>query len=184
MDENKEKNNDNHIKVFLRLKPKEKSIQKNNEDNDIDCLKISTDNKSINLCLSKGKESQFIFDKIFDRIENQKNIFNEVALPLCSYVLDGYNSTFVLYGKKSTGKTYTLLGKSIQEIQKEFQENGNHEENNYYNEYLNNKGILVNCLEYIFNNIFLDSKYNHFHFLANLYLMLQKRQCNQRSVVS
>ena len=85
-------------------------------------------------------------------------------MPLCSYVLDGYNSTFVLYGKKSTGKTYTLLGKSIQEIQKEFQENGNHEENNYYNEYLNNKGILVNCLEYIFNNIFLDSKYNHFHF--------------------
>ena len=164
MDENEEKNNDDHIKIFLRLKPKDKKIQNNNDDTDMDCLKISSDNKSINLCLSKGNESQFIFDKIFDIIDNQKNIFNEVALPLCKNVLDGYNSTIVFYGKKSTGKTYTLLGKSIYEIQKEFQENGNHEVNNYYNEYLNNKGLLINVIEYIFNNILLNSKYNNFRF--------------------
>lgn len=164
MNENEEKNNDNHIKIFLRLKPKDKCIQNNKDDTDIDCLKISKDNKSINLCLSKGNESQFIFDKIFDIIDNQKNIFNEVALPLCTNVLDGYNSTIVFYGKKSTGKTYTLLGKSIYEIQKEFQENGNHEVNNYYNEYLNNKGVLINAMEYIFNNILLNSKYNNFSF--------------------
>ena len=164
MEENEEKNNDNHIKIFLRLKPKSKNIQNNNDDTDTDYLKISDDYKSINLCLSKGNETQFIFDKIFDQIDNQKNIFNEVALPLCSYALDGYNSTIVFYGKKSTGKTYTLLGKSIHEIQKEFQENGNYELNNCYNEYLNNKGILVNCLEYIFNNILLNAKYNHFRF--------------------
>ena len=164
MDENEEKNNDNHIKIFLRLKPKNKNTQNNNDDTDTDFLKISKDKKTINLYLSKGNESQFFFDKIFDRIDNQNNIFNDVALPLSSYVLDGYNSTIVFYGKKSTGKTYTLLGKSILEIQKEFQENGNHEVSNYYNEYLNNKGLLVNCLEYIFNNIALNSKYNHFHF--------------------
>ena len=73
----------------------------------------------------------------------------------------------ISYGKKGTGKTYTILGKSIHEIQKESQTNGN-ETNALYTEYLNNKGILNFCLEYIFNKIYLNECHSNYEYNIEL----------------
>ena len=157
MSENNENNDDNHIKIFLRIKK-----EKNDELNDLDYFKISNDNKNINITLPNENKLQYSFDKIFNKDKNQKNIFEDIGKPLCLSFMKGFNSTIISYGKKNSGKTYALLGKSIHDIQKEFQENGREINNYYYNKYLDNKGIIIFCLEYIFNSIILNTKNNDF----------------------
>ena len=147
---------DNYIRTFLRINKLNSNIQKNDNSNNI---KISNDNKCISLALSQEKETQFYFEQIFTEKESQKNIFDVIGKPLCYSVLEGFNSTIISYGKKNTGKTYTLLGKSIYNIQKQF-ENEEKDKNEIYYEFLNNRGILIFCLENIFNNLYLNNYYS------------------------
>ena len=81
--------------------------------------------------------------------------------------MKGINSTFISYGKKNTGKTYTIRGKSIYEIQKELSINGNETEGLYY-KYLDNRGLFNFCLENTFNNIYLKEEYKPFEFIIEL----------------
>ena len=157
-----ESNDDKYIKTFLRIKPRLK-----NYESEINYLKISENNRCISLSLSQDNESKFSFENIFKENENQSNIFNIIGKPLCCNVLEGINSTLISYGKKGTGKTYTILGKSIHEIKKESQTNGN-ETNALYTEYLNNKGIFNFCLEYIFNKIYLNESHSDYEYNIEL----------------
>ena len=157
-----ESNDDKYIKTFLRIKPRLK-----NYESEINYLKISENNRCISLSLSQDNESKFSFENIFKENESQSNIFNIIGKPLCCNVLEGINSTLISYGKKGTGKTYTILGKSIHEIQKESQLNGN-ETNVLYTEYLNNRGIFNFSLEYIFNKIYLNESHSDYEYNIEL----------------
>ena len=163
MSEN-DKTNDNYIKTFLRINP---INNMNHYINNSDYLHISNDNRNITLSLSQENKTEYHFDKIFYEEDNQKHLFEVIGKPLCCSVLEGYNSTIISYGKKNTGKTYTLLGKSIQDIQKEFQADNN-DMNTVYFKYLNNKGILTFCIEYIFNFLYLNPHNNNFIFNISL----------------
>ena len=158
MSDNNITKDNNYIKIFLRIKPLFK-----NDLGEANYLKISKDNQSLTVTLSPENESKFHFEKIFNENEKQLNIFQILGKPLCFSFLEGINSTFISYGKKGTGKTYSILGKSIHEIQKESLINGNENQGLYY-EYLNNRGILNYCLEYIFNNVYLDDNNKNFDF--------------------
>ena len=149
---------ENYIKTFLRIKP-----IYNNDQMETNYLKISENRKCLNLSISQENESKFHFEKIFNEKESQSNIFETIGKPLCCNILEVINSTFISYGKKDTGKTYTILGKSIHEIQKELLINGNSTEE-LYNKYLKNKGLYNLCLEYIFNSIYINEEYNIFEF--------------------
>ena len=161
-------NNDNNIKIFLRIKSKNKDEQNNDEYSNY--LDISNNNKSICLCLSQENKAIFNFDQIFNEKEKQYKIFEVIGKPLCDNILEGYNSTIIFYGKKSTGKTYTLLGKSINDIQNELKE-AQIDKNQIYSEYINNKGILIYCLEYIFNTLIANNKYDNFTFNISISLI-------------
>ena len=159
MSEETENHDDNYIKVYLRIKPKI-----NNDLNlESNYLKISEDKKSLNISLSPENETKINFENIFNENESQKNIFEVIGKPLSNNALEGKNSSFISYGKKNTGKTYTILGKSIHDIQKESQINGIETDVIYYT-YLNNRGLFDFCLQYIFNNIFLNEVYKNCEF--------------------
>ena len=159
MSEETENHDDNYIKVYLRIKPKI-----NNDLNlESNYLKISEDKKSLNISLSPENETKINFENIFNENESQKNIFEVIGKPLSNNALEGKNSSFISYGKKNTGKTYTILGKSIHDIQKESQINGIETDEIYY-KYLNNRGLFDFCLQYIFNNIFLNEVYKNCEF--------------------
>ena len=164
MSETSQVNDDNNIKIYLRIKPKLKTDSKNEETN---YLKISEDKKCLSLNLSPENESKFYFENIFNENESQSNIFKIIGKPLYLNIFQGFNSTFISYGKKNTGKTYTIRGKSIHEIQKELLINGNETEEIYY-KYMNNRGIFNFCLENIFNNIYLNEESNNFEFNIEL----------------
>ncbi|KAH3682644.1 hypothetical protein WICPIJ_006389 [Wickerhamomyces pijperi] len=52
------------------------------------------------------------FDKVFGPNSDQSTIFDTVATPLFDDFLKGYNSTILVYGMTSSGKTYTMTGES------------------------------------------------------------------------
>lgn len=160
MSETSQASDDNNIKIYLRIKPKLANDSKNEEAN---YIKISEDKKCLSLNLSPENESKFYFDNIFNEKESQSSIFEIIGKPLCHNILQGINSTFISYGKKNTGKTYTIRGKSIYEIQKESKINGN-ETDEIYKKYLNNRGIFNFCLENIYNNIYFNEESNNFEY--------------------
>ena len=164
MSETPQEKNEDNIKIYLRIKPKLKNEPKNEDSN---YLKISEDKKCLSLNLSPENESKFYFENIFNENESQPSIFEKIGKSLYLKIFQGINSSFISYGKKNTGKTYTIRGKSIHEIQKELLINGNETEEIYY-KYLNNRGIFNFCLENIYNNIYLNEENNNFEFNIEL----------------
>ena len=164
MSETPQEKNEDNIKIYLRIKPKLKNEPKNEDSN---YLKISEDKKCLSLNLSPENESKFYFENIFNENESQPSIFEKIGKSLYLNIFQGINSSFISYGKKNTGKTYTIRGKSIHEIQKELLINGNETEEIYY-KYLNNRGIFNFCLENIYNNIYLNEENNNFEFNIEL----------------
>ena len=55
-----------------------------------------------------NKQRDFMFDYTFSPNDNQKTVFDVVALPIVKDVLNGYNGTVFAYGQTGTGKTYTM----------------------------------------------------------------------------
>ena len=164
MSETPQEKNEDNIKIYLRIKPKLKNEPKNEDSN---YLKISEDKRCLSLNLSPENESKFYFENIFNENESQPSIFEKIGKSLYLNIFQGINSSFISYGKKNTGKTYTIRGKSIHEIQKELLINGNETEEIYY-KYLNNRGIFNFCLENIYNNIYLNEENNNFEFNIEL----------------
>jgi kinesin family member 23 len=75
------------------------------------------------------KQLVYSFTKIFNDSTTQKDIFDEVGLPLVKDLLDGKNGLLFTYGVTGSGKTYSMIGNQ-QEV-----------------------GILQQCLDTVFNSI-------------------------------
>ncbi|OQS05081.1 kinesin, partial [Thraustotheca clavata] len=60
-----------------------------------------------------GVPNSFTFDNVFGEESTQKQVFEQVAKPVVSDVLEGYNATIFAYGQTSSGKTFTMEGASI-----------------------------------------------------------------------
>ena len=52
----------------------------------------------------------FTFDTVFAPDVKQVDVYNRVARPIVSNVLEGYNGTIFAYGQTGTGKTFTMEG--------------------------------------------------------------------------
>ncbi|WJX31560.1 hypothetical protein P8452_19977 [Trifolium repens] len=86
--------NNPHVKVVVRIRPKEG-----------DCVinKVSSDA----LCVG---DRQFNFDQVFYADSNQEDVFQSVGVPLVQNTLAGYNTSILSYGQSGSGKTYTMWG--------------------------------------------------------------------------
>ncbi|XP_045825037.1 kinesin-like protein KIN-12F [Trifolium pratense] len=86
--------NNPHVKVVVRIRPKEG-----------DCVinKVSSDA----LCVG---DRQFNFDQVFYADSNQEDVFQSVGVPLVRNALAGYNTSILSYGQSGSGKTYTMWG--------------------------------------------------------------------------
>lgn len=105
--------------------------------NDISCMKIISDTtiiitppeSAMNFRIGNNKEIQTTFTHIFSENDQQKEIFQTVALSLVENLLQGRNGLLFTYGVTGSGKTFTMTGDS------------------------NDVGILPRCLDVIFNSI-------------------------------
>lgn len=53
---------------------------------------------------------QFSFDHVFGSSTKQKQIFEEMGMPVVNNVLRGFNGSILAYGQTGTGKTHTMEG--------------------------------------------------------------------------
>ncbi|KAE9329816.1 Kinesin heavy chain [Phytophthora fragariae] len=74
---------------------------------------VFTEQDTIEVKANDGSPQKFTFDHVFGEEDNQKTVFENVALPVVQDIMDGYNATIFAYGQTSSGKTYTMEGANI-----------------------------------------------------------------------
>ncbi|XP_069699062.1 kinesin-like protein KIF23 isoform X2 [Periplaneta americana] len=117
------------VKVFCRIRPL--------QNGDISCMKVVSPTTvsimqpemGVNYRVGNCKEIQYTFKHVFDDQAAQKEIFDNVALPLVEDLIHGRNGLLFTYGVTGSGKTYTMTGDP------------------------QNGGIMPRCLDVIFNSI-------------------------------
>ncbi|CAE7253033.1 kif19 [Symbiodinium sp. CCMP2456] len=62
----------------------------------------------------KSKEKRFAFDQAFGSDVDTQTLFKATAEPLIKSVLQGYNATVFAYGSTGAGKTFTMIGTTIE----------------------------------------------------------------------
>ncbi|KAL2172841.1 hypothetical protein VTG60DRAFT_19 [Thermothelomyces hinnuleus] len=120
--------NANSIKVVARFRPQNRvEIESGGQP-------IVTFNGP-DTCTIDSREAQgtFTFDRVFDMSCKQADIFNYSIKPTVDDILNGYNGTVFAYGQTGAGKSYTMMGTSIDD------EEG--------------KGVIPRIVEQIFTNI-------------------------------
>lgn len=59
----------------------------------------------------------YILVQVFGPTSQQKELFDEAISPIVNEVLEGYNCTIFAYGQTGTGKTYTMEGGRVGEVE-------------------------------------------------------------------
>ena len=97
------------IEVFCRLRP----LAEREET----CVEMSSEH-TLQFVAPKNSQSrvekiQCKFNKIFTEHVTQKEIFDDVGLPLVSDLLKGKNGLCFMYGITGSGKTFTMNGEPV-----------------------------------------------------------------------
>ena len=77
------------------------------------CICASLQLELIELLQSKEASGTFTFDRVFDMSCKQTEIFDFSIKPTVDDILNGYNGTVFAYGQTGAGKSYTMMGTSI-----------------------------------------------------------------------
>ncbi|XP_065601071.1 kinesin-like protein KIF9 [Cyrtonyx montezumae] len=103
------------VRAFVRVKPTAHFAQ--------DMIKFGPDNKSIDIYIKKDAKRGVVNNKQTDwsfRLDgvlhntSQELMYETVAKKLVSEALIGYNGTIMCYGQTGAGKTYTMMGATVE----------------------------------------------------------------------
>lgn len=59
----------------------------------------------------------FAFDHVFTTDATQDQVYSKSAFSLVQSVLEGFNGTIFVYGQTSSGKTFTMQGANVEDVQ-------------------------------------------------------------------
>ncbi|KAK3944778.1 kinesin heavy chain [Diplogelasinospora grovesii] len=98
----------NSIKVVARFRPQNRiEIESGGEPI------VSFDGQDTCTIDSREQQGAFTFDRVFDMSCKQSDIFDFSIKPTVDDILNGYNGTVFAYGQTGAGKSYTMMGTSI-----------------------------------------------------------------------
>jgi len=69
--------------------------------------------------IAAGPGNNFSFDHVFDMQTTQKQIYDAAAKPIIDSVLEGFNGTIFAYGQTSSGKTHTMTGPNVENVEQQ-----------------------------------------------------------------
>ncbi|CAI2383570.1 unnamed protein product [Moneuplotes crassus] len=145
------KKKNHNFKVCVRIRPlaEDERRSKNSKKDSNICL--NHDEYSIKLKGDKstydyaGKNSQgFYYDYVFGSPLKNQHVFEQSLLPMLPNIFEGFNVTCMAYGITGAGKTYTMLGNTM---------NQTHTRQSL----VPVKGISELAMDYIFDFINLES---------------------------
>jgi len=150
------------IKVIVRVRPhNDREVQNNNKT----IIEIVDDKmlifdpkektasfffhnvaqKGRDMLKKQNKQLQFIFDRVFNSMSTNVDVFEGSTKSLINSLLDGYNCSVFAYGATGAGKTHTMLGnkedpgityRTVAELFSEIERQGKHREFNLCVSYL------------------------------------------------
>ena len=65
----------------------------------------------------KSERLKFSYDKVFPMDTQQESIYSFTGAEIVEGVLEGFNGTIFAYGQTSSGKTFTMMGPSIDDLE-------------------------------------------------------------------
>ena len=88
------------------------------------CLDFDSDGKGVTINMASEMSSaygqnKFVFDRVFDMKSQQREVYDVAARPIIDSVLEGFNGTIFAYGQTSSGKTHTMQGPDINDVEKQ-----------------------------------------------------------------
>lgn len=112
-----------NIKVFARLKPcqdiNQELIRREDQAIYIYPGQFLASNAAISSgCanLQESKPLRFRFAHVFGMESSQKNVFDVAAKDIVKQFIEGYNGTIFAYGQTGAGKTYTIQGEGLEDL--------------------------------------------------------------------
>jgi len=121
------KNTAGRVLVFARSRP-----LLDREANDVPAVEMDTEGDNVMVrstpdalsLLKEGekiqldrKEKAFQLDGVFGEDDNQKAVFQRVALPVLVEVMKGFNGCIFAYGQTGSGKTHSLLNSEVTDME-------------------------------------------------------------------
>lgn len=91
------------VQVYCRIRPLKQIT-------DLICIR-PRNNKVVQMIAANGsRTTEFTFEHVFTTTASQKEVFENVCLPLVQDVVNGKNGLLFTYGITSSGKTHTICG--------------------------------------------------------------------------
>jgi len=97
------------IKVACRLRP----LNKLELSTGGECCTTYTDTSIKVKVTGEEKPHDFAFDHVFGPETPQTIVYDKVARPVLTGLMDGFNGTIFAYGQTSSGKTFTMEGPEV-----------------------------------------------------------------------
>ena len=136
------------LKVFCRIRPaKPGELQAGDRSSAstssaVEVSKPIVGHKDPTVVRVAGKD--FEFDRIFDALETNSDVFDCCCMPIVDHVVSGFNGAIMCYGQTGTGKTFTMSN-DLRNAQKTASvpigESGE------------NEGVLFKSVRYLFGKI-------------------------------
>ncbi|KAI7898604.1 P-loop containing nucleoside triphosphate hydrolase protein [Cokeromyces recurvatus] len=95
-----------NVQVMLRFKGSSSVKKLSSKSSILETVDSNAEDK----VLFTPNNTIYNFDRVFKEEATQQGVYNAVAAPILSDVLNGYSCTIFAYGQTGTGKTYTMEG--------------------------------------------------------------------------
>ncbi|GBG29566.1 Kinesin-like protein [Hondaea fermentalgiana] len=94
-----------NVRVAVRARPL------NSRERTLGCSEcVSMEGKITKIWDENGKEKLFPFDHSYWYDTSQKQVYEELARPIVTAAIDGFNGVIFAYGQTGSGKTHTMQG--------------------------------------------------------------------------
>ena len=144
-----------NVKVIIRVRPLN---EREKQEGAKISVSIPEPYKTVAIDV-KSEQKCFTYDYVASEDITQEEIFEQVGKPIALSCLTGYNGTIFAYGQTGAGKTFTILGTSIENSSDFFNSS----------EYLK-RGLLPRCFEYLFTSIQNEMQNNSIEYLIKCFL--------------
>ena len=102
-----------NVKVVCRFRPLNEKELQTSESLCVNFL----DERTASINSSSPDQQKFTFDQVFPPSSSQESVYNFAARPIVDAVLEGFNGTVFAYGQTSSGKTFTMTGPDVEDLE-------------------------------------------------------------------
>ena len=102
-----------NVKVVCRFRPLNDKELQTSESLCVNFL----DDHTVSIHSVSPDQHKFTFDQVFAPSSSQESVYTFAARPIVDAVLEGFNGTVFAYGQTSSGKTFTMTGPDVEDLE-------------------------------------------------------------------